>query len=337
VYITSDHRVEVIYGNTEYASSDVANTNTGLPAFDAISETAFVLATIIVQKSVGIFSIADRRTTDNGGGSGSGSPIVPVFHGQLLGLLHDDHPQYLLVDGTRAMSGSLSMGSNNIVSVGTVDGVVVHAHASRHNPGAADALAIGIPIATLVGASPAQGSAASYSLSDHQHGIATASPATIGTTNASGSASSASRSDHVHAHGAQTDSTQHAVATESAAGFMSAADKVIVDNAVTNTTHRSLRDLIHFINDGPATGFVSGAFREITPTANPFPTSIIWWVSSAKTAKIVEKLITRNANQIPTTIVWNMYASDGVTVVQSVSDAITYSGIIETSRTRTIT
>lgn len=43
-------------------------------------------------------------------------------HGALSGLSDDDHTQYLLVDGTRAMSGNLDMGSNNIVSVGTVDG-----------------------------------------------------------------------------------------------------------------------------------------------------------------------------------------------------------------------
>ena len=37
-----------------------------------------------------------------------------VDHGSLLGLLDDDHPQYLLVDGTRAMSGNLDMGGNDV-------------------------------------------------------------------------------------------------------------------------------------------------------------------------------------------------------------------------------
>lgn len=61
-----------------------------------------------------------------------------VDHGSLLGLLDDDHPQYLLVDGTRAMSGNLDMGGNDVTNVGLVDGVVVSAHAARHVSGGAD-------------------------------------------------------------------------------------------------------------------------------------------------------------------------------------------------------
>lgn len=37
-------------------------------------------------------------------------------HGALSGRLDDDHPQYLLVDGTRSMAGALNLGGNNIVS-----------------------------------------------------------------------------------------------------------------------------------------------------------------------------------------------------------------------------
>jgi len=40
-----------------------------------------------------------------------------IDHGSLIGLTDDDHPQYLLVDGTRAMTGELDMGTNKIVSV----------------------------------------------------------------------------------------------------------------------------------------------------------------------------------------------------------------------------
>jgi hypothetical protein len=38
-------------------------------------------------------------------------------HGLLSNLTGDGHPQYLLVDGTRAMSGNLNMGSNQIISL----------------------------------------------------------------------------------------------------------------------------------------------------------------------------------------------------------------------------
>ena len=46
-------------------------------------------------------------------------------HGALTGLTDDDHTGYLLANGTRAMVGNLNMGSQNITSVGNVDGVDV--------------------------------------------------------------------------------------------------------------------------------------------------------------------------------------------------------------------
>jgi len=67
---------------------------------------------------------------------------VVTDHGGLTGLLDDDHTQYLLVDGTRAMSGNLNMGTNNITNVGTVDGVDVSTHASRHENGGADEISV---------------------------------------------------------------------------------------------------------------------------------------------------------------------------------------------------
>lgn len=59
-------------------------------------------------------------------------------HGALTGLGDDDHTQYLLVSGTRAMTGGLDMGGNAITNVGNVDGVDVSAHASRHISAGAD-------------------------------------------------------------------------------------------------------------------------------------------------------------------------------------------------------
>jgi hypothetical protein len=105
---------------------------------------------------------------------------------------------------------------------------------------------------------------------------------------------------------------------------------------LTEAAHRVLRQLIHFIDEGPAEGFASGAYKEILPSANPFPTSVIWWESSSKLKKIVEKLITWTA-AFPTTIEWNIYDTDGSTKLATVSDAISYTGAFETTRTRTIT
>lgn len=106
---------------------------------------------------------------------------------------------------------------------------------------------------------------------------------------------------------------------------------------VTETTHPALRQLIHFIDEGPAEGFTSLAYRETLPSADPFPTSIIWWTSSAKTSKIVEETISYNANKTVNTDAWYMYATDGVTILKTVVDTYSYSGVFETSRTRAIT
>lgn len=118
-------------------------------------------------------------------------------------------------------------------------------------------------------------------------------------------------------------------------------DLVAGTGGVTETSHKVLRQLIHFIDDGPAEGFLSGAYRETTPSGDPFPTSVVWWESAAKLKKIVEKTITRSGggatNVAPTPIVWKVYDVDGSTVLATVSDAVSYTGPFETNRTRTIT
>lgn len=106
---------------------------------------------------------------------------------------------------------------------------------------------------------------------------------------------------------------------------------------ISEPQHNALRVLIHLADGvgGPMENFASGAYREILPVADPFPTSIIWWESNAKLKKIVEKLITWTG-AFPTTIQWKAYDTDGTTVLATVTDAITYSGPFEADRTRTI-
>lgn len=102
---------------------------------------------------------------------------------------------------------------------------------------------------------------------------------------------------------------------------------------LTENAHKILRQLIHFIDNGPAEGFASGAYREVTGTV--FPTAIIWWESSSKVKKIVEKLITWTG-ATPTQIQWKVYDTDGTSVLATVTDTVSYSGPFETSRTRAI-
>lgn len=105
---------------------------------------------------------------------------------------------------------------------------------------------------------------------------------------------------------------------------------------VAQVDHRTLRHLVHFIDDGPACGFASGAVRETLPAGSPFPTSEVWWTDGTKTKKIVELAIVRTG-VFPTTETWRMYAQDGTTVLCTVVDSISYSGPFETGRTRSIT
>jgi len=105
---------------------------------------------------------------------------------------------------------------------------------------------------------------------------------------------------------------------------------------ITPFEHQTLRQLIHFIDEGPGDGFASGAFKEILPTGSPFPASITWYLDVAKTKKLVEKFVTYNSSHFPVTIHWNMYDFDGVTIIHTVIDAITYSTAFESTRTRTI-
>lgn len=104
---------------------------------------------------------------------------------------------------------------------------------------------------------------------------------------------------------------------------------------LTANEHKTLRQLIHFIDDGPAEGFPTGCYKETLPVG-PFPTSEIWYESVAKAKKIVELTITRNANKTPAAEVWEMYDIDGSTVLTTVTDTISYSAVFETSRTRAI-
>jgi len=84
-------------------------------------------------ESTGAFEASDFIDTSAGAGD-AGKPVIldadgkidstmidstDVDHGQLQGLLDDDHTQYILVDGTRAFTGDQSMGSNKLTNLAT--------------------------------------------------------------------------------------------------------------------------------------------------------------------------------------------------------------------------
>lgn len=113
--------------------------------------------------------------------------------------------------------------------------------------------------------------------------------------------------------------------------------KEAVQNSLTTFQHQTLRQLIHFIDEGPADGFASGAYKEVNPPGVILPTSIIWYEDNTLSKKIVEQSIVWSGI-VPSTITWMVYNIDGVTVAHTVSDSITYmNNIFEVTRTRTIT
>jgi hypothetical protein len=193
--LTSDGRVSVIYGTAEYATQNEAEVAAAGNTPTFIEPTGIRIARLIIEQGNGIVTIVDERPI--AGASGSGGTAITV-HGDLAGLGADDHTQYALINGGRAYSGNLDMGSNSVINVNLVDGVDVSSHGSRHNPGAADAVNTGVPIAVQVGSSPAEGTDSSIARSDHQHGVTAGSPVSVGTANSPGSASSVARSDHIH-------------------------------------------------------------------------------------------------------------------------------------------
>lgn len=103
-------------------------------------------------------------------------------------------------------------------------------------------------------------------------------------------------------------------------------------SGLTAEQHRTLLQLIHFIDEGPAEGFATGATKEVTGTV--FPTQMLW--RRADATKLVEKNTTWTG-VLPTTIQWKVYDADGTTVLATVTDTISYSGVFETGRTRSIT
>lgn len=102
---------------------------------------------------------------------------------------------------------------------------------------------------------------------------------------------------------------------------------------ISAAQHKALRDLIHFLDDGPGDGFASGAVRDTNYTG-AFPTTETWWEDATRTQRIVQ-LDTTYTGAFPTTETWRVYDTDGATVLVTLVDAITYTGAFEASRTRT--
>lgn len=143
---------------------------------DAVTVIAAVITTEGASNITEILDIRPRPSFAASSAGGSASD-----HGSLTGLSDDDHPQYLPINGGRAMTGNLNMGTNNVINGGTYNGVDVESHASRHLPNGADPLNTSAPVTNLNGnTANSVGAANSLSRSDHTHAIDNASPSVAG-------------------------------------------------------------------------------------------------------------------------------------------------------------
>lgn len=228
-----DEKYLLVYSQDTYPDQPTA-AEADLPIVPPwISDAVVRVAGIIVQEGQSAISdILDLRPRI---GFAAPSSSGTADHGALLGLNDDDHPQYLLTNGTRAMSGNLDMDGNDIENVGTINSVDIENHASRHLPGGADPLTTDTAV----------------ELTD--------------TTNAEGNANSFARANHTHAHGNRAGGTLHAEVTPSVAGFMSAADKTKLDTIEANAKDNQDADEVPYDNltSGLTATEVQGAIDEV--------------------------------------------------------------------------
>jgi len=171
LYTVGDNNNEqymLVMGQEEFATEQLAiDGNLPVPP-NYFNEGVVPIAGIIVQEgNNNIVSIHDLRPFIGNANSGSSSSSA---HGDLTGLANDDHTQYLLVDGTRSMSGNLNLGAHNLITSGLVDGVDVSSHAARHLPNGTDPLTTGAPTMNITtSTNNTTGTANSFARSDHTH------------------------------------------------------------------------------------------------------------------------------------------------------------------------
>lgn len=87
-----------------------------------------------------------------------------------------DLSAFLLINGSRAMTGNLNLATNNIVNVGTVNGVRVESHAARHAPGGSDALTTASAVGLTLSSTNTEGSTSAFARADHTHSITGVQP-----------------------------------------------------------------------------------------------------------------------------------------------------------------
>jgi len=109
VYMTTDSKVDIMYGEGTYTLADAQDAQPPASLPSHFNSHSRLVGKIIIQKSAATFVSAESTFDLQFSGS------LATDHGGLVGLADDDHTQYLLADGTRTLAGNLAV-------TGTVDG-----------------------------------------------------------------------------------------------------------------------------------------------------------------------------------------------------------------------
>lgn len=229
----------LVYAQTQYSGLTEAQGASSPTPPGLFHDGVVHLSDIIVQQGSGnIVEIVDARPIFATQASLSGGGGGVTVHGNLLGLLSDDHPQYVLTDGGRTMTGNLELGGNDINNVSLINSVNITGHASRHLPNGADSLATTAPATNLsASSSNSAGTANSLSRSDHSHAIdftvniPLANFTTINTTNITGTNISGTNLNVQNAVVANTTTSQ----TVNAATFTGTSLVTSTVNALTSS------------------------------------------------------------------------------------------------------
>jgi hypothetical protein len=114
-YIVGDGAAEtymLVYAQTTYTTlADAENGVVPTPPSNW-SGNISPIASIIVEQGNGIQAIMDERPRI---GFAASAVTTPAIHGNLFGLLADDHPQYLPINGVRGMQADLVMTNQTAV------------------------------------------------------------------------------------------------------------------------------------------------------------------------------------------------------------------------------
>jgi hypothetical protein len=166
---SSNERYLLVYGQNEYALlSDAQSAPLPNPP-SYFGQGVVIIASIIVQQGTTFSEVTSQRPLPS---FSAAALSTTLQHGSLLGLLNDDHPQYLLTNGDRALTGDLNLNANKISNVSTINNVTIESHASRHLPNGSDPLTSAAPV-TILGSTNTNsiGTANSFSRSDHVHAV----------------------------------------------------------------------------------------------------------------------------------------------------------------------